>query len=138
MQAKSSTKYPSDLKDEEWAVIADLFRSRPLGGRPPKYSRREILNAVFYIAKTGSQWRYLPKDFPPWHTVYMQFLRWRDSGKIKQVYDFLHRKLRVSLERHETPSVGIIDSQSIKTTEKRGLQVSMQGKKLKEEKDICL
>lgn len=95
-----------------------------------------MLNAIFYIAKTGSQWRYLPKEFPPWHQVYVQFLRWHENGLIEQIYKFLHRKLQVSEGRKEDPSAGIIDSQSVKTTEKRGLQDMTQGKKLKGEKDI--
>jgi len=129
-------RYPSDLSDNEWALIEDLFKADPLGGRPPKYSRREILNAIFYVAKTGCQWRYLPKNLPPWNAVYMQFLRWRDNGKIEQIYDVLHKKLRLSVGKNENPSVGIMDSQSIKTTEKRGFQVLMGVKKLKAEKGI--
>ena len=129
-------RYPSDLSDNEWALIEDLFKADPLGGRPPKYSRREILNAIFYVAKTGCQWRYLPKNLPPWNAAYMQFLRWRDNGKIEHIYDVLHRKLRTTIGKNETPSVGIMDSQSIKTTEKRGLQGLMGVKKLKVEKGI--
>ena len=129
-------RYPSDLSDNEWALIEDLFKADPLGGRPPKYSRREILNAIFYVAKTGCQWRYLPKNLPPWNAVYMQLLRWRDNGKIEQIYDVLHKKLRLSVGKNENPSVGIMDSQSIKTTEKRGFQVLMGVKKLKAEKGI--
>lgn len=130
------SRYPSDLSDKEWAFIADLVKPDPSGGRPPKYSRREILNAIFYVAKTGCQWRYLPKNLPPWKAVYMQFLRWRDNGKIEHIYDVLHRKLRVVVGKNETPSVGIVDSQSIKTTEKRGSQGLMEVKKLRVEKGI--
>lgn len=83
-------RYPSDLSDKEWGLIADLMQPNPSGGRPPKHPRREILNAIFYVAKTGCQWRYLPKNLPPWKAVYMQFLRWRDNGKIEQIYDVLH------------------------------------------------
>ncbi len=129
-------RYPSDLSDKEWALIADFMKVDPLGGRPPKYPRREILNAIFYVAKTGCQWRYLPKNLPPWNAVYMQFLRWRDNGKIEQIYDALHRKLRVTVGKNEIPSAGIVDSQSIKTTEKRGLQGSMEARKLRAEKGI--
>jgi putative transposase len=122
-------RYPSDLSDKEWALIADFMKPDPAGGRPPKYSRRDILNAIFYVAKTGCQWRYLPKNLPPWKAVYMQFLRWRNNGKIEQIYDALHKRLRTSLGKDTSPSVGIIDSQSIKTTEKRGSPALMQGKK---------
>ena len=129
-------RYPSDLSDKEWALISDLMKADPLGGRPPKHPRREILNAIFYVAKTGCQWRYLPKNFPPWNAVYMQFLRWRNNGKIEQIYDVLHKQLRVVMGKNENPSIGIMDSQSIKTTEKRGSQVLMGVKKLKVEKGI--
>lgn len=129
-------RYPSDLSDKEWALIADLMQPNPSGGRPPKHPRRDILDAIFYVAKTGCQWRYIPKNLPPWNAVYMQFLRWRDNGKIEQIYDVLHKKLRTTVGKTETPSVGIMDSQSIKTTEKRGLQGLMGVKKLKAEKDI--
>jgi transposase len=129
-------RYPSDLSDKEWELLADLMKADALGGRPPKYPRREILNAVFYVAKTGCQWRFLPKNFPPWNAVYMQFLRWRDNGKVEQIYGLLHKKLRLSVGKKETPSVGIMDSQSIKTTEKRGLQGLTAVKKLKAGKGI--
>jgi transposase len=129
-------RYPSDLSNKEWALIADLMQPDPSGGRPPKHPRREILNAIFYVAKTGCQWRYLPKNLPPWKAVYMQFLRWRDNGKIEQIYDVLHRKLRSTIGKNVTPSVGIMDSQSVKTTEKRGLQGLMGVKKLRAEKGI--
>ena len=129
-------RYPSDLSDKEWALIADLMQPNPSGGRPPKHSRRDILDAIFYVAKTGCQWRYIPKNLPPWNAVYMQFLRWRDNGKIEQIHDVLHKKLRTTVGKTEIPSVGIMDSQSIKTTEKRGLQGLMGVKKLKVEKDI--
>lgn len=132
----TNLRYPSDLSDKEWELIAGLMQPAPFGGRPPKHPRREILNAIFYVAKTGCQWRYLPKNLPPWNAVYMQFLRWRDNGKIKQIYDVLHRKLRAAVGKNETPSVGIMDSQSIKTTEKRGLQVLMEVRKLRAEKGI--
>lgn len=133
---EASQRYPSDLTDQEWEIIAHLFTKHPLGGRPPKYSRRSMLNAMFYIAKTGGQWRYLPKEFPPWHGVYVQFLRWRDNGLIEQIYKFLHRKLRTSHGRNADPSAGIIDSQSVKTTEKRGLQGMTQVRKSRGEKGI--
>lgn len=100
------SRYPSDLSDKEWALIADLVKPDPSGGRPSKYPCREILNAIFYVAKTGCQWRYLPKNLPPWKAVYMQFLRWRDNGKIEHIYDVLHRKLRGVLGKMKPQVLG--------------------------------
>jgi transposase len=95
-----------------------------------------MLNAMFYIAKTGSQWRYLPKEFPPWHRVYIQFLRWRDNGLIETIYKFLHKKLRISNGKNENPSAGIVDSQSVKTAEKKGSVDMTRGRKSKVEKGM--
>ncbi|QVL56353.1 MAG: transposase [Simkaniaceae bacterium] len=86
-------------------------------------SRREKLNAILYVLRTGCQWSDLPHDFPPWKTVYSQFLRWRDRGVFEQINTALSRRLRVLMGKNEDPSVGIVDSQSVKTTEKRALRV---------------
>ena len=97
-----------------------------------------MLNAIFYVVKTGCQWRELPHDFPAWKGVYGQFLRWKHKGLFEKIHDSLRRSLRVALGRNEDASVGIADSQSVKTTEKKGSVAMMRARKLKVGKDISL
>ena len=129
--------YPGDLTDKEWVEIEPLISKgiyRGAGCRG-KYSRREKLNAILYVLRTGCQWSDLPHDFPPWKTVYSQFLRWRDRGVFKQINTALSRRLRVLMGKNEDPSVGIVDSQSVKTTEKKGSAGLMEARKLRVGKD---
>ncbi len=130
-------RYPTDLEDKEWLRIEKFFQvSYVRGGRPLTHSKREILDAIFYILRTGCQWRYLPHDFPPWKTVYEQLRRWKKQGIIARMNHELTKDIREKLGRNRNPSACIIDSQSVKTTEKGGLKVMMGGRKLKEERDI--
>jgi|SRR4051794_13968672 len=114
--------YPSDLTDQQWAILQSVVPQAKGGrtGRPGKYPRREIWNAIFYQAKTGCQWRYLPHDLPPWEDVWDHFSRWRDGGIIATVHDALRVKVRVAAGREATPSAAIIDSQSVRTPQKGG------------------
>jgi putative transposase len=118
-------RYPTDLTDAEWARIEQLIPHHMSGGanggRPPKYDRREILNAIFYITKAGCIWRMLPHDLPPWEAVYGYFAQWRDAGVFEQINDVLRRQVRIAAGRDPQPSGAIIDSQSVKTAEKGGL-----------------
>lgn len=126
----SKQRYPSDLKDSEWVLIKDFIETDfSRGGRPYKHSRREILNALFYVLKTGCQWRYLPQDFPNWKTVYLQYRRWLIKGTIDHIYESLHKLERIRNNREAKPSAAIVDSQSIKTAEKGGSEVLMEVKK---------
>jgi putative transposase len=124
------TNYPSDLKDEEWQEIQELFTFKQSSrGRKPKYSRRIILNAIFYILRTGCQWRYLPKDFPPWKTVYTQYRRWEHQNCFEEANRQLVKRVRISLGRQEESSGAIVDSQSVKTSDRGGLRGFDAGKK---------
>lgn len=107
---------PTDLTDHEWHVIAPLLPASDPPGRPRKYSWRDILNAVFYVLRTGCQWRGLPHDLPKWKTASHYLRVWRKDGTWKRIHDQLRAHLRVALGREAQPSAGIIDSQSVKTT----------------------
>jgi transposase len=129
--------YPSDLSNLEWEQIKDFFEvDYSKGGRPPKHSRRAILDAIFYIAKTGCQWRYLPKEYPPWTTVHTYFRKWRKIGLFERMNNQLRKHLRGLIGREEDPSAGMVDSQSVKTAEKGGLEVLIMAKKSKVAKGI--
>lgn len=109
-------RYPSDLTDEQWELIEPLLPA-PAGpaGRPPKHSKREIVNAILYINRAGCAWRMLPKDLPPWKTVYGYLHAWRKDGTVDRVHDALRERVRLKEGReHVEPTAGIIDSQSVK------------------------
>ena len=109
-------RYPTDLTDRQWALIEPLLpepSSNP--GRPAKHSKREIVNAILYHVRAGGSWRMLPKDFPPWETVYGYFRDWRKDGTLDRVHDALREQVRTKHEgRQADPSGGIVDSQSVK------------------------
>jgi putative transposase len=108
--------YPSDLSDEQWALAEPLLPSPPGGGRPPKTRLRDALDAVLYILRSGCQWRYLPKDFPPKSTVWRHFDQWRKDGTIDRVHDALRRKVRAEEKPWHPRTTTSVDSQSVDTT----------------------
>src|SRR3954466_13972823 len=108
--------YPSDVTDAQWALIEPLIPVYP-GGRPRKTDLRDVADAVFYVLRTGCQWRYLPKDFAPKSTVWRYFDEWRHNGTLEAIHDRLREKVRKQEGRKRTPSAGSIDSQSVPATE---------------------
>lgn len=128
MERKS---YPSDLTDDEWNILEPLIPPPKSGGRPRTVEMREVLNAIFYVLKSGCQWDMLPHDLPPKGTVYHYFNTWRKDGTWQRMNQVLRETLRQELGREPTPSAAIFDSQSIKTTEKGAVEATMQAKRSK-------
>lgn len=125
-------QYPNDLSDKEWQSIEKFFEvSYKKGGRPPSHSKKEILEAIFYILRTGCQWRYLPHDYPPWKTVYTYFRNWKKHKIFELINDDIRKRLRIELGRKDEPTACIIDSQSVKTVEKGGPKAMMGRRRLK-------
>ena len=128
---QSSQTYPSDLSDTEWNIVAPLIPEPKPGGRPIKHTRRLILNAIFYVNRSGSQWSMLPKDFPPKSTVFGYFPAWRKSGLWEKLNSRLRDKVRVAGGRKPSPTAAILDSQSVKGAEQGGDMVGYDaGKKI--------
>lgn len=111
--------YPTDLTNEQWELIEPLLPKKRQG-RNAVHSRREMVNALLYLTRTGCQWRMLPHDFPPWEAVYAFWRRLVERNILKQINDALRTMIRLEEEREAEPSVVIVDSQSVQTAEKRG------------------
>lgn len=110
--------YPSDLREHEWALLEPLIPAVKSGGRPARHSRREIVNAILYVVRGGNQWRAMPHDLPPWQTAYYYFRRWRNAGTWETIHSAIRERARQRLGRVATPSAAILDSQSVKTSQK--------------------
>ncbi len=118
--ANASYLYPCDLTDAEWAQLSPLLPSPARRGRPRRWSLRLLVNALFYVLRTGCPWRYLPREYPPWQTAYTTFRQWRRHGVWQRVHEALRRAVRRRAGHHAEPSAAIMDSQSVKTTEESG------------------
>ena len=116
-----SQVYDTDLTDEQWETVRPLVTAKT--GRKPSVDRRQIVNAILYVARTGCQWRLLPKDLPHWSTVYSCYHRWAWNGVLEQLHAALREQARAAKGKKAQPSAAIVDSQSVKTVAKGGSPV---------------
>ena len=117
---RSRLRYPSDLTDEEWALIGSEIPPANRGGNKRTVDVREVVNGLMYVLSTGCQWRAIPKDLPPRSTVNYYFCRWRDDGTLDRLHHGLYVRCREQAGREASPTAAIIDSQSVKSAEKGG------------------
>ena len=123
-------RYDSDVSDREWTIIRQFLPPRGRLGRPPRYERREVFNAIMYVTKTGCPWRYLPHDFPGWRLVYYYFASWQKLGVWQRLNDALREKVRKKSAK-KAPSAAILDAQSVKMADQPGERGFDAGKKVK-------
>ena len=129
--------YPSDLTDAQWRLIVKRIPPAKPGGRYRSVNIREVVNGILYLVRTGCSWRQLPHDFPPWGTVHWYYRCFRLSGTWQKIHDALRDKVRVSDGRKTSPSAAIVDSQSVKTTEKGGRMAMTRARRSTARSAIC-
>jgi transposase len=122
MSERRVRPYPTDLSDAEWSVLEPLLPPPARTGRPLKWSRRLMAEAIFYLVRSGCAWRMLPRHFPPWPTVYAQFARWRRDGTVRRMHDRLREQAREADGRSAEPSAAVIDSQTARATGVGGVE----------------
>ena len=122
--------YPTDVTDAQWEELAPLLPPAKRLGRQRTIDQREVVNGILYVLRTGCAWRMVPHDLPPWGTLWWYFRRWRLDGTWERVHEALRTRVRVAAGREAEPSAAIVDSQSVKTTEKGGLAAMTLGGKL--------
>lgn len=127
---REGLRYASDMTDEEWALIARRMPPRQRLGRPRKVALRSVVEAILFILSTGCQWRFLPKEFPPYSTVQGYFYAWRDNGRWQQIVAALVAQARLRLGSSATPTAAVIDSQSVPTTQAGGPRGFDAGKRI--------
>ena len=125
----SRRSYSTDLTDAEWQILEPLLPAEKPGGRHRLYPMREIINGLRYLLRSGCAWRLLPHDFPHWRAVYEYFRVWKKDDTWLEIHDYLHEQLREKMPREKQSSAAIVDSQSVKTTEKGGRREAMTGQR---------
>lgn len=121
--------YPTDMTDAQWEGIARLIPPAKEGGRPREVNMRSLINGIFYLVRTGCAWRMLPKEYPPWQTVYYYFARFKKDGTWQCLHGLLRTRVRHKSGKHKQPTAAILDSQSVKTTEKGGFTAMMRARR---------